>query len=163
MSSVGESTLSLIFYHVYSFYGSVTPKWFSDNREPHSQAGRTKGLRIALDAHSDQLTFGTISDNFKGFTTVVSQKGSIPLATQEGFVVKPGQLTSVSISAQDVKANPDLISIDPIKRNCYFNGEYELNLFRHYSRANCVFECKLEYGREQMKSNCTPWYFPGKK
>ena len=124
-----------------------------------SEAGHSKGLKIILDAHSDQLSFGTVQDHFKGFTTTISKTGAVPITSQDFLLIKPGYSTSFAITAEDITSDEELLEVDPLKRNCYFHHEKSLKLFKEYSYANCLFECKLDYG--QAKTNCTPWYFPG--
>ena len=132
-----------------------------ENDEPNAQPGLSKGLQLTLDAHSDQLSSSTIFDAFKGFIATVHNRKSIPMTKEKGFLIRPGQITSVAILGEDVSSNNDTLLIDPIKRNCYFYHEYNLNLFKKYSYDNCLFECKIDFAREEMESNCTPWYYPG--
>ena len=136
------------------------PDWYKD-KEPKPQPGRTKGLRLVLDAHSDQISPGTVFDDFKGFVTVVGDKSSFPLTKRNSFLLKPGRENYVSISAVNVISDKTIRSIDPQKRICYFYDEHPLELHKNYSQANCILECSTKYAREKMTSNCTPWYFPG--
>ena len=133
-----------------------------ENNEPKPQPGLSKGLQLTLDAHSDQLSSSTVFDAFKGFIAMVDSRKSIPMTKEKGFLIRPGQITSVAISGEDVSSCNDTFSIDPIKRNCYFDHESNLKLFKKYSYNNCLFECKTNFARQKMESNCTPWYFPGK-
>ena len=116
---------------------------------------------MVLDSHSDLISPGTIFDDFKGFVTVVGEKGSFPLTKRTSFLLKPGQENYVSLSAINVISDEAIRSIDPKKRYCYFHDENALKLHKNYSQANCILECTTDYARERMKSKCTPWYFPG--
>ena len=143
-----------------SFYESDEPKWYK-NKEPKPHPGLDKGLRLVLDAHSDQISHGTVFDDFKGFVAVVGDKRNFPLTKRQSFLLKSGRENYVSISATYIKSDEAIRKIDPQKRFCYFYDEYPLDLHKTYTQANCILECTINYGRELMNSNCTPWYFPG--
>ncbi len=100
-----------------------------------SEAGQNKGLTLILDAHTDQVSAGTIADNFRGFVTVVGTKGSYPLTSRHSFLVKPGQENYVSLSATSVQADHGIKHIDPEKRYCYFPEEHPLKMHQNYSQV----------------------------
>ena len=131
--------------------------------EPKSQAGQNKGLQLVLDAHSDKISIGSIFDSFKGFVAVVGNKIEYPLTKKHGFLLRAGQENHVSLSATRIEADENIrsIEISPGKRECYFQDEHPLKFHQKYSQANCIIECTTQYAREQMKSKCTPWYYPG--
>ena len=137
------------------------PSWYTNNSEPRTQAGQNKGLRLILDAHNDQISSGTVFDDFKGFVTLVGGRESFPLTQRHSFLLKPGQQSYVAISATSVISDEGIKDIDPIERNCYFWDEHPLQLYKNYSQANCLFECQSDFARSQMESRCTPWYYPG--
>ena len=41
---------------------------------PRPGAGRSEGLRVVLDAHTDLIESGSVNDDFEGFDTVVDAK-----------------------------------------------------------------------------------------
>ncbi len=43
-----------------------------------------------------------------------------------------------------------------MKRNCYFEGEVELDLFPIYHEANCVLECAWRFA--ESSCGCVPWF-----
>ena len=102
-----------------SFYESDEPKWYK-NKEPKPHPGLDKGLRLVLDAHSDQISHGTVSDDFKGFVAVVDDKRNFPLTKRQSFLLKSGRENYVSISAINIKSDEAIRKIDPQKRFCYF-------------------------------------------
>ena len=132
-------------------------------KEPKSQPGLNKGLQLVLDAHSDKISIGSVFDSFKGFVAVVGNKNEYPLTKKHGFLLQAGQENYVSLSATNIEADENIrpIEISPGKRECYFNDEHPLKLHQNYSQANCIIECTIQFAREQMKSKCTPWYYPG--
>ena len=144
-----------------SFETGKLPDWYLQ-KEPKSQSGQNKGLRLILDAHSDILSKGTVFDDFQGFVTVVSDSENFPLTKKYGFLVKPGEETSVAIKPISIRGDESVRKLDIKDRNCYFQKESSLKLFKIYTQANCLFECQVDYARSEMNSSCTPWYYPGK-
>ena len=73
------------------------------------------------------------------------------------------QMTATLTSANE----DDLISIDPIKRSCYFKYEKELKFHKVYSQRNCIYEKSIEYASRELQKDmedpnllCVPYYFP---
>ena len=150
-----------VIFSLYSFFDKTLPEWYVSKGEPKSQAGQHKGLKLILDGHSDQISPGTVFDDFNGFVTLVGDRNSFPLTHKQSFLIRPGLESNVAITATSVISDGSIESIDPAKRNCYFPHEKSLKLYRNYSQANCLFECQTDYARSQLDSKCTPWYFPG--
>ena len=94
-----------------SFFNTTPPLWYSSKSEPKPQAGQNKGLRLILDAHTDQISSGTVFDNFKGFVTLVGGRESFPLTQRHSFLLKPGQQSYVAISATSVISGRIFLSI----------------------------------------------------
>ena len=150
-----------------SFQNTTLMKWYIGEQEPQTEVGLNKGLEVVLDAHNDLLSPGTVSSDFQGLIAMIDSKGSFPMITQKGFVVKPGHYTAVALSATQISANQNIISIHPTKRKCYFEIENQiLQLHKEYSQSNCFLECVVLSSQNalMMEANmtmpCTPWYFP---
>ena len=69
-----------------SFENSTIPELF----DPTSQVGSSMGLTVMLDAHTDILAELSVTDDFEGFTAMVSPHGDFPLIRQRGFEVLIG-------------------------------------------------------------------------
>jgi hypothetical protein len=63
---------------------------YKQKKEPISQAGTQMGLTVMLDAHSDILTEFSVTDDFHGFTAIVTPPTDFPLIYQQGFGIKTG-------------------------------------------------------------------------
>ena len=160
---------------------------YKKSNEPIPEAGRDKGLTLIVDGHSNKLSRSTISDNFRGFVTVVDGSEKFPLVSQSNLIVRPGFENEIKVNAIQVDTLDEVRKYQPNKRNCYFPDEYELQVHRHYSRASCVFECETQYAAECLKHcdeldlsnkcncssthasnnhydtevlSCLPWFFP---
>ena len=134
--------------------------------EPEIHAGRSEGLQLVLDAHADKVSSGSIADNFRGFHVVIDGKDKYPFTLRNGFLLKSGQENEVIVTATRFEAKEEIKSVPPSKRNCFFPNEYHLRLHKLYSQANCFFQCKIDYVREQMyqenetQGRCIPWFYP---
>ena len=95
-------------------------------KEPRTQPGQNKGLRLILDAHTDRVAPGTVSDNFRGFSTVIDGGDKYPLTSKNSFLIRPGRENYIALSALRVEADEDVEKIEPDKRNCYFSNENPL-------------------------------------
>ena len=95
----------------------------------------------------------------QGFSAVVEERSKYPLIKERSFLITPGHTTFASISATSLDASEGIKSIDPEKRNCYFEDEFPLKVHQNYTKANCLLECYLEYAFSHMEPACYPWYF----
>lgn len=66
------------------------------------------------------------------------------------------KVVTVSIIPKVVHTDSSLKNVDPMKRNCFFDGEKELNFFKIYSKFNCEMECLAKY--MMGICNCTSFY-----
>ena len=64
---------------------------YAAKKDPNSQAGTQMGLIVMLDAHTDMLTEFSVTDDFDGFTTIVTTPSDFPLMYQQGFGIKAGK------------------------------------------------------------------------
>ena len=132
----------------------------------YGKAGHGRGLTVFLDAHTEQISSGTVFDDFSGFSTVVDGSDQFPMTFQKRFLIQPGYENSVALSAVEVISEHDIRSIPAKERRCYFSDEHPLNLHKIYSQSNCLLECSLEYTNDIMKRNnhskgdCKPWFYP---
>ena len=105
------------------YYGLERRCRYVKDGEPKSRPGYNKGLTLILDAHTDRVSSGSVSDDFRGFVTVVDSGDKYPLTDQNGFLVRPGHQNYVVLSALQVKADDSVRGIRPDKRRCYFKDE----------------------------------------
>ena len=150
-----------------SFMDYNVPDWYAQSGEPKIQPGINKGLTIILDAHNDILSEGSVDTDSYGFTGVITSRGSYPLTNREGFQIIPGHSNQIGLSATKISADLDIMSIDPVMRNCLFPDENgSMKIHKKYSQSNCLLECSLFYAQKvlseskNMSTPCLPWYFP---
>ncbi len=139
------------------------PNWedpFENGKRPVPQAGMSKGLTVILDAHSEKVASSSVREDVQGFSAIVESSNQYPLTFKKSLLLRPGHENMVSLKATKVTSAEDLANIDPVKRQCYFEHEKELELHQKYSQSNCMLECSLHYSLQKMNGSCIPWYFP---
>ena len=95
------------------------------------QAGRSKGLSLILDSHSDLVTSSSVTDDIDGFFAVVDGKGQYPMTYRKAYFIRPGHNNIIALKATSVKADPGLKNMmEPHRRICYFPDEFKLNMHR---------------------------------
>ncbi len=132
------------------------PEWYSERNEPTAQAGVSKGLSLVLDAHTDLLAAGTVSEDFQGFFAVVDARDAYPQTDLKNIRIRPGYDNLVALSAVDVTANKRIKDVDIDDRQCYFRDEYKLELHSYYTQASCMLECRIAYVQQNI--SCIPWF-----
>ena len=65
-----------------------------------SQSGRSGGLRLVLDLHSNRVSFGTLDQDFNAFNVFVGQPEEFPVVRERSFKLPPGQEHFVEFKAQ---------------------------------------------------------------
>ena len=123
---------------------------FELNGRPVPEAGRTKGLTLILDAHSDMVSGGTVSQDFDGFFAIIDGSNQFPTTTRKSVLIRPGHENIVAINAVDVKADKDIQFINVEKRNCYFPDDKNMSFHKQYSQANCILECQIDFALSQV-------------
>jgi hypothetical protein len=150
-----------------SFDGGKLPSHYIENGEPKAQPGKTSGLTVVLDAHSDLISVGSVEIDTYGFFGLLQPSGSFPTKIFGLFDIKPGHKNNIAISATVVNSDPELYNLAQTDRNCLFNNENEmLKLYKNYTQSNCFFECFLHFAQSVIKQkynmlqHCIPWYLP---
>ena len=106
-----------------SFYPGELFNSYLRNGEPKTEPGKSKGLTVILDAHSDIFSTGSVDLDTEGFVGLISTSGSLPQRTMSSFDLKPGHNNQVSVSGIVIKSDEGLIKMPPASRNCYFEWE----------------------------------------
>ena len=128
------------------------------------EAGASKGLTLMLDAHSNLLSGGSISDDFTGFIVAVNDKKQFPTPSEQSVLIRPGHTNSVAIQVTKFSASPNIKKYPANKRTCYFDDEIQLVAHNNYSYSKCMLECKIEKVlvalNETEQNMCVPWFLP---
>ena len=80
---------------------------------------------------------------------MINSRQAFPSVLRNSLTIKPGHENFVSIKVTNVAAHPDIRSIPPEKRNCYFPDESEImELYKVYAQTACIYECQLAQARD---------------
>ena len=63
---------------------------FQENGKLKIQPGKSKGLTVILDSHSDFYAAGSLEDDTKGFLGTIHPTGNFPMTTTGSFELRPG-------------------------------------------------------------------------
>jgi hypothetical protein len=55
------------------------------SEEPQTQPGKTMGLSVLVDVHSDLAEFYSLESDFDSMTAIIKFQGEIPLTYHHGF------------------------------------------------------------------------------
>ena len=121
--------------------------------------GINNGLRIILDLHSNQVSFGTLETEFNSFSVFLGGPGDFPMMKRKSLKIQPGQEHFIEISGTRTIAN-DIKSLSPEQRKCYFDDKDSpfSSLYSRYTADNCRLECRMK--EAEKKTKCVPWYLP---
>lgn len=124
---------------------------------PHraSGSGENGGLQFEMWRQIAEVK-SSLSFN-KGFKLVVHLPSELPqfdkiyyrfpLEKSATLIIRPSLIVTENLEEYDYKT-----------RQCYFEGERKLQLFKNYTRSNCQLECLAEFTRVQC--SCVHFSMP---
>ena len=93
--------------------------------------GNKLGLTVILDSSPHETNYTSLYSDQEGFRAAVSSQSDASGISTKGFLVTPGHVTEVAISAEHYSTDPALnTKMTPEQRGCFFPHEYELKVFR---------------------------------
>ena len=122
-----------------------------------ARVGQRNGLRLTLDLHSNTVSFGTLDQEYEGFSVFIGHPAEFPMMKEKSIKVEPGREHFIDLSATMVSAN-DIKAIAPEDRHCFFQDESDLDFYKRYTFSNCRLECAIETLEKIFK--CVPWHLP---
>ena len=126
--------------------------------------GKKEGLRLTLDLHSNQASFGTVNEDYNAFRVYLGGPSEFPVLQERSLSLEPGQEHSLELTAkagtpallapgscapgswprswltacpQVISSSPGIRGLDPRDRRCYFSDEGSLSLYSTYTYTNC--------------------------
>ena len=61
-----------------------------DVKEVKSQVGKMNGLRLALDLHSNSISFGSLDQDYNAFSLFIGQRAEFPVLKEKSLQLQPG-------------------------------------------------------------------------
>ena len=128
-------------------------------RKPQAKVrvGQRNGLRLTLDLNSNKVSFGTLDQDYEGFSVFIGHPAEFPMMQEKSLKIKPGQEHFIDLSATVVSTN-EIKDINPEARNCFFEDEGDLEFYKRYTFSNCRLECAIKRSEKIFK--CVPWHLP---
>ena len=122
-----------------------------------ARVGQRNGLRLTLDLHSNTVSFGTLDQEYEGFSVFIGHPAEFPMMKEKSIKVEPGREHFIDLSATMVSAS-DIKAIAPEDRHCFFHIESDLDFYKRYTFSNCRLECAIETLEKIFE--CVPWHLP---
>lgn len=94
----------------------------------------------------------------KGFKIIFHTPGEIPQVTTNYFRIASGQGTTINIRPTVIQTSTSLKRYTYKQRQCYFDGEKDLQFFKVYTQSNCEMECLANY--TLRKCGCVKFSMP---
>lgn len=67
-------------------------------------------------------------------------------------------LSFITVYPETTYSTPEVRSLAPDVRQCYFHDEHKLNYMQRYSHINCLSECRTEIAYRLC--GCVPYFLP---
>ena len=126
-------------------------------RQVEARVGRTSGLRLTLDLHSNSMSFGTLEKEYEAFSVFIGQPTEFPVVKERSIQLAPGHEHFLDLSAAVVSAD-HIRGLAAEDRRCYYSDEGNLTFYSNYTLTNCRLECAMLEVERQL--GCIPWYLP---
>ena len=126
-------------------------------KQSDARVGQRNGLRLTLDLHSNTVSFGTLDQEYEGFSVFIGHPAEFPMMKEKSIKVEPGREHFIDLSATVVSAS-DIKAIAPEDRHCFFQDESDLDFYKRYTFSNCRLECAIETLEKIFE--CVPWHLP---
>ena len=150
--SLKESEYTQLVETMQDISGSVEKKTVA------ASEGINNGLSVVLDLHSNLESFGSIENDFRAFRVYIGQPTEFPAFQKRSLIIEPGHEHFIDLTSEVFSSSDGIKHLDPLKRNCYFNSEGDLEYYEEYTYINCKLECGIK--EAQKLTECIPWYLP---
>lgn len=107
-------------------------------------SGITAGLNLELRVKSSDIDYAC-KGPVQGFKIALHTPGEMPRMNQIFYQVPLKQQVLIAVKPEVVTTSLELHAYSPKRRQCYFNGERNLNFFKIYTQSNCELECLTEF------------------
>lgn len=99
---------------------------------------------LSVDIETDKFDFyedTNLFQMFNGFLVLIHDPNELPLQQGNHFFQPEEGYTSIRIAVEINLIDDDLKTMSVDKRNCFLEGERELEYFKIYTKNNCEHEC----------------------
>lgn len=117
---------------------------------PYRAAGSGENGGVKFDILRNSSEVKNSPNVNKGFKLVVHLPCDIPQFDKQYFRFPLEKSATLIVRPTFMDTDEDVDYV-PQKRQCYFEGEKKLQLFKMYTRSNCQIECLAEFTRQKCK------------
>ena len=128
-----------------------------ERRKVVAAKGMKNGLRLVLDLHSNQESFGSVENDFRAFHVYIGQPTEFPALQERSLIIEPGEEHFIDLTNQ-VFSSSGIKHLSPSNRHCHFRTEGNLEFYDEYTHTNCLLECGIKATEKELE--CAPWYLP---
>lgn len=82
----------------------------------------------------------------------------VPTPFHESYPFEFGRNIKYQLTAVNYRSDEALRAFNPLRRNCYFDGERKLTFFKTYTKPHCDYECMANYTLESC--GCVKFSMP---
>ena len=125
-------------------------------------ASSVEGLRVKLNPNVEEYKTDAAKNNFIGFKYLVHSPYDFPFVEEVGKTMGPSIQSHIGFLGFHswITDGADAYNCNPFQcpKNCASKRDINLDVFKDYTRANCVFECQA---RSIFKNcGCLPYHYP---
>jgi len=124
-----------------------TDQMWNEIPEGNARSGVRNGLRLLIDVESFEYASSDIGAS--GVKVAPIDKDSTAIMSQHGVYANEGTETLFTLDATKFNTNPRTYSIEPIKRTCYLDREFDLKYTPYdlgfvYTLDNCQINAYVD-------------------
>lgn len=125
----------------------------SDEPIPWSASSTQDYLQVELKFQRVNQSIDIEAQN--GYLVMIHRTDELPSDSSFSFH-KTDKSVDIEVTPKQTRLSQELQSLDVKRRNCYFEHEKSLELFKVYSKSNCEHECQSFAFAHQC--GCVPFY-----
>lgn len=103
-------------------------------------------------------TLNITCSGLRGFKVALHFPGEWPRIKQQFIEVPLNKKASITVKPQVIYTSKSLKSYKPGARQCFYQNERSLKFFKIYTKANCEFECIVNFTLNVC--GCVAFYMP---
>lgn len=128
------------------------------NDDYHSTFFSSYGVRVRdrFPVMDDSISFMLFSDWI--LQVLVHDPYDFPDDNAETKAISSKMISFLMVYPETTYSTPEVRSLSPEVRFCYFHDEHKLNHMQRYSYANCLAECRTEIAFQLC--GCVPFFLP---
>ena len=121
-------------------------------------ASSVYGLIVVLNPNEEEYTTDALKNNFVGFKTLVHSPYDFPEVDAVGMAMDRNIQSNIGIGGYHSMITEDADRWEPDHKKCASRNDITLDVFKDYTRKNCILECQAKVFQEMC--GCLPYHYP---